>query len=358
MSDSESMTVTWRNRLLTRAPMKRYFAATAPPACERLRLVTRVAAFATVLLMMATVAAADGPEKAFADWLVGLRAEARAAGVSAVTLERTLNGLAPDPTVLARQRHQPEAREGLKAYLARRVSADRIRAGRDALRVHSSLLDRINVEYGVQPRFVVALWGMESDFGRFTGQHGVIPALATLAYDGRRHAYFRRELLVALQIVDAGDITPEAMLGSWAGAMGQCQFMPWNYAHRAVDYDGDGKRDIWHSTPDVLASIASFLHHSGWSDDQTWGREVSLTQSPDAAAESSAARPLRSWQLMGVRRADGRDLPRRELNATLVRPRNASGAAYLVYPNYRTLLKWNNAHHFAIATGTLADRLR
>jgi membrane-bound lytic murein transglycosylase B len=221
------------------------------------------------------------------------------------------------------------------------------------------LLERIEQKYGVPGRFIVALWGIESDFGRNTGGFSVIQALATLAYDDRRAAYFRRELLSALQILDQGHITPAAMRGSWAGAMGQAQFMPSTFLSAAVDFDGDGKRDIWTNKADVFASAAQLLAKNGWAADQTWGRPVKLPDNFNMSlAGLNTQKPIGEWQAVGVRRPDGTDLPTRQLQSSIVLPQAGSKApAYLVYNNYRSLLRWNNAALFAVAVGTLADRL-
>jgi membrane-bound lytic murein transglycosylase B len=211
----------------------------------------------------------------------------------------------------------------------------------------------------VQPRFIVALWGIETSYGSYTGDFSVIAALATLAYEGRRAAFFRQELLQALRIIDQGDITADRMIGSWAGAMGQSQFMPSSYVAHAVDYDGDGRRDIWGSLPDVFASIAKYLAAAGWNDRHTWGREVRLPG--DLAGELAGlevTKPLPEWQGLGIRRAGGEDLPMVALDASLVRTDDGQGPAYLVYRNFRVLMAWNRSTYFALTVGQLADLIR
>ena len=206
--------------------------------------------------------------------------------------------------------------------------------------------------------YAIRSYYVETDFGRITGGFSVVGALATLAWDGRRSAYFRKELLEALHILDAGHITPERMQGSWAGAMGQSQFMPSSFRSFAQDYDGDGRRDIWGTRADVFASAANYLARSGWRDDITWGREVRLPKGFDSRLLGlETVKGLREWQKLGVRRADGGPLPARDLPASLVRPNGDSGPVYAVYENYRTLLKWNRSLYFATAVGLLADRI-
>ena len=231
-------------------------------------------------------------------------------------------------------------------------------------------LQQVSDRYGVQPRYLVAVWGMESNFGRFSGVRPVVQALATLAWEGRRGAFFTSELMDALRIVDRGDIDLAVMKGSWAGAMGQTQFMPSSYLRHAEDFDGNGDRDIWRSTPDVLASIANYLKAYGWKADETWGREVRLpaakadsivetvglrTEGCRAEREMTVRRPLKQWQALGVRALDGKALPSAERDASLLR---AGKRAFLVYGNYEALLGYNCAHAYALAVSQLADRIR
>jgi membrane-bound lytic murein transglycosylase B len=318
--------------------------------------------------------AAPETDARFAAWLKGVYDEALSLGIHRKTLDAALTGLAPIKRVVQLDRRQPEFTQTFRQYIDARVSAWRVRTGRDRLRENRKLLDEIGAKFGVQPRFIVALWGIETSFGRATGGFSVIRALATLAYDGRRSAYFRRELFNALRIIDAGHVTAGHMLGSWAGAMGQNQFMPSSFLSYAVDYDGDGRRDIWTTRADVFASSANFLKRSGWREDQTWGREVRLpkgfadklpglmpAERPKgcrALAKISVQKTLPEWAALGIRRADGGPLPPRPLKASLVVPEGAEGPALLVYGNFRATLKWNCSVLFATAVGILADRLR
>ena len=314
---------------------------------------TFLAGLLIALSLLAAARAAD-----FGAWLRALRKEALSQGISQPTLDRALGGLAPIPSVLELDRNQPEQTLSFTQYIRRIVPADRVALGRGQLARHRPLLEKIQAVYPVQPRFVVALWALESDFGRNPGGFPVVGALATLAHDQRRSRYFRRELLDALRILEAGDIPVEKMVGSWAGAMGQCQFMPSVFLRHAVDYNGDGRRDIWDTPEDVFASMARFLARLGWRDDQTWGREVRLPPGFDERLiELGVEEKLPVWQALGIRRADGRDLPTRKLEATLVRPDRKSGRVFVVYNNFQAIMKWNRSTYFALAVGHLADRL-
>ena len=294
----------------------------------------------------------------FAAWLEDLKAEARGEGISETTLETALAGVEPIPRVIELDRSQPEFTLTFQEYLERVLPPRRVRMGRQRLADHHDLLESIGAEYGVQPRFIVALWGIETDFGRITGGYPVIAALATLAHDGRRSAFFRGELLAALEIIDQGHIGADAMEGSWAGAMGQVQFMPSSFLRFARDHDGDGRKDIWTSTPDAFASAANYLARSGWNDAWTWGREVRLPAGFDPALVGrDVVKGLQEWQRLGVRRTDGSDLPAPDIDASLVQPGGPEGPTYVIYDNYRVLLKWNRSDYFATTVGILADRI-
>ena len=295
----------------------------------------------------------------FAIWLKELRAEAASRGVRAATIEEALRGVKLIPRVIELDRRQPEFTLTFRQYMDRVVPESRVKKGRQRLSENRELLEGIGRKYGVQPRFIVAFWGIETDFGRLSGGFPVIPALVTLAYDGRRSAFFRGELLHALDILDKNHIEPKNMVGSWAGAMGQTQFMPSSFVAYAVDHDGDGRKDIWNSRADALASGANYLARQGWKGDQTWGRPVTLPEGFDTGlADLKVRKPLSDWQRMGVRRDDGSDLARRKLTASVVLPEGRDGPAFVVYNNYLTILKWNRSTFFALAVGFLADRLR
>jgi len=294
----------------------------------------------------------------FSGWLEGLRQEALAKGISAATLHEALDDLQPIPRVIELDRRQPEFTQTFWRYLDARVTEGRIERGRLLLELHAELLDGIEKQYGVQPRFLVAFWGLETNFGDYLGSFPVIGSLATLAHDPRRSDFFRSELLAALSIIDGGHISANEMVGSWAGAMGQPQFMPSTFARFAVDADGDGRRDIWYSLPDVFASAANFLSESGWQGDKTWGREVRLPPGFNLALTGlELEKTLAAWQILGVRKINGDDLPRVNMKASLILPAGHAGPAFLVYNNYRTTLQWNRSDLYAIAVGYLADRI-
>jgi membrane-bound lytic murein transglycosylase B len=325
---------------------------------------------ALVVAAIAMPARAASPE--FEAFLQGVRSDALAQGISAATLDRALTGIEPIERIIQRDRSQAEFTLTLDSYMSRVVTPQNIERGRTMAQRHRDLLSRVAAAYHVQPRFILAIWGLETRFGTVETSTPVIPALVTLAFDTRRPAYFRVQLIAALKMVDKGYIDLATMTGSWAGAMGQVQFMPDSYLNFAVDFDGDGHRDIWHSTADVFASIANYLAANGWSDDLTWGREVRIPRGlsdrladlrdPDArgcraARELTAPKTLPEWESLGVRRADGGPLPPRAIPAQLVTLGGAGGQSFAVYKNYKSILAYNCAHLYAITVGTLADRI-
>jgi membrane-bound lytic murein transglycosylase B len=311
-----------------------------------------------MLLMFSMSSTSSSALENFDEWLAGLRTDAIARGISVDTLDAALKGLKPVPRVIELDRRQPEFTQGFREYLNSRVSENRIKTGRRLLRENSDLLEKIGAKYGVQPRFLVAIWGLETNFGTYTGGFQVIDSLATLAYDERRSSFFRKELLNALAIIDEGHIKAPDMNGSWAGAMGQVQFMPSSFARFAVDADGDGRKDIWNSLPDIFESAANYLAGSGWNRGYIWGREVKLPS--DFKAETTGLdteKTLAGWQELGIRLKDGRDLPSEDIKASIIMPAGDDGPALLVYENYRAIMKWNNSHNYAISVCHLADRL-
>jgi membrane-bound lytic murein transglycosylase B len=311
--------------------------------------------FAALLLAPLTALAADVD---FNTWLRDFRAEALSKGIRAATLDRSLANVRPIPRVIELDRRQPETTLTFEQYFDRVVNDRRIETGRQMLVTHKTLLDEVAAKYRVQPRFIVALWAIETDYGRIMGDFPIMSALATLAYDGRRAGFFRGELLNALRMVDRGLADPERMRGSWAGAMGQSQFMPSSFLAYAVDHDGDNRPDIWDSLPDVFASIANYLSKSGWQYDQTWGREVRLPSGlPSGLVDLKVEKPLMEWASLGVHRADGGELPQQPILASLIQPGGPQGAAFVVYPNYKTIMRWNRSQYFATAVGHIADRI-
>ncbi|EKV31516.1 Membrane-bound lytic murein transglycosylase B precursor [Caenispirillum salinarum AK4] len=297
-------------------------------------------------------------QKAFAAWLDDLRSEARERGIGEDTLA-ALSGVEPLPRVLELDRSQPEFTQTFFGYVGRLVNDRRIEQGRERLRRHADLLREVEARYGVPARFIVAFWGLETNYGATFGGFPVLEALATLAWDTRRSDFFRRELLTALEIIDAGHIPADRMIGSWAGAMGHMQFMPTTFAAHATDATGDGRIDIWGSLPDAFASAANYLTNAGWNPNETWGREVRLPDGFDyALADGEVRKPLAEWAAMGLTRADGRPLPVVDgMNAALILPGGARGPAFLIYENFDTILDWNRSTLYAIAVGHLADRL-
>lgn len=298
----------------------------------------------------------DASSKDFNSWLANFKTEAIKKGIKKTTLDSAFSGVKPIPRVIELDRQQPEFTLTFQQYIRKVISNRRVNIGKRKLLEHSELLENVSKKFNVQPRFIVALWAIETDFGRVMGGFPVISSLATLAFDGRRGKFFRKELILALKIIDGGHITADKMMGSWAGAMGQNQFMPSSFHAYAVDYNGDGSKDIWKTLPDVFASIANYLSQSGWRGNETWGRPVIL---PKGFAFKKNARFLAEWQTLGVRKFDGSDLPNFSLKASIILPaKNLMEPAYLAYNNYQVILRWNRSDYFAVAVGTLADKLK
>ena len=291
----------------------------------------------------------------FEKWLAALRREALSQGIPSAILDEALSGLTPLPRVIQLDRSQPEFRMTFEEYLKLVAPQERIEEGLARLAENRPLLQEISVRYGVQPQFIVALWSIESDFGRRMGSFSVVGALATLAYDGRRSNYFRGELLHALNILNDGHVKPHQMVGSWAGAMGQCQFMPSSFRRYAVDYDNDGRRDIWESRADVLASIANYLSQHGWHTGEPWGQEVHIpSHFNKKLLGKKHHKTLGEWEALGVKPMDGEQFPPSIRRASLIRPGEKT---FLVYDNWQTLMKWNPSIYFSTAVGYLADRI-
>ena len=297
------------------------------------------------------------PLSSFADWRQALRSEAIAAGIDASLFDHAFAGISPDPAVLKADSSQPEFTRPVWEYLDGAVSSSRIGRGRVLLAQHNAVLQRIEQQYGVEAQILVAIWGLESNFGNNIGSNSVIRSLATLAYDGRRQGFWRVQLLAALQILQNGDVASERMIGSWAGAMGQTQFMPTTYNQHAVDFDGDGKRDLWNSSTDALASAAHYLQASGWQRGQPWGFEVNLPDGFDyALADPDQRRTLAEWAELGVRPLAPTGAAA-SARASLQLPAGHKGPAFLLLDNFRSILKYNNSTSYALAIGLLADNL-
>lgn len=297
-------------------------------------------------------------EAGFERWVQRFRRVALARGISARTFDRSFAGVKLNPYVIEKDSHQSEFTKTIWQYLDSAASDQRIANGRAAMRRYAGVLDQIQRRYGVDKSVVVAIWGLESNYGTHRGTIPIVQALATLAYDGRRGKFFEAQLIDALKIIQHGDVSPSQMTGSWAGAMGHTQFIPSSYLAYAVDFRGDGKRDIWSDDPtDALASTAAYLHRFGWHQGQPWGIEVSLPRGFDYALtgrhiKKSAA----EWERLGVRTADGRRLPNYGAGSLLL-PAGAQGAAFMIYHNFGVIEHYNSADAYVIAVGYLASRI-
>jgi membrane-bound lytic murein transglycosylase B len=295
----------------------------------------------------------------FERWVDRLWPQAKKKGVSRKTFRRAFKGVSPDPEVLKRAEHQPEFVKPIWKYLESAVSEKRIKTGRKMARKYPRLLRKIEARTGVDRHIVLAIWGMETNYGSFMGKDYVIRSLATLAFQGSRKKYGRSQLLAALQILQNGDVTTARMKGSWAGAMGHTQFIPTTYNAHAVDYTGDGKRNIWGSIPDALASTGNYLKVSKWRPGETWGYEVKLPKGFNYALTGrKRIKTLEQWQALGIKRAKGKGFPRPDDRAAIILPTGANGPAFAVINNFRSILRYNNATSYAIAVGHLADRIR
>ncbi|MDA0690064.1 MAG: lytic murein transglycosylase [Proteobacteria bacterium] len=315
-------------------------------------------AFRTLLLvLLLAVSPLQAQDQTFDEWLADLRAEAALLGISASTLA-ALDNIAPLERVLELDNSQPEFVQTFTRYIDLRVTPGQVSRGQQLLQQHGVLLGEVQARYGVQPQYLAAFWAIESNFGRATGGFSVLEALATLAYDPRRADFFRRELLTALRIIDDGHIAPERMSGSWAGAMGQLQFLPSVFDRYGVDGDGDGRIDIWNSLPDVFHSAANFLSQSGWRGDQRWGREVVLPDDFDyRQSGTGVTKPLSEWREMGISTLDGNPIPVvAGMEASVILPAGASGPAFLGYGNFRATMAYNPSTFYALTVGHLADR--
>ncbi|MEX2453119.1 MAG: lytic murein transglycosylase [Rhodospirillaceae bacterium] len=313
---------------------------------------------------------AEESGREFGEWLDGVRTEALERGIKPAIVEEALSGVTLNPRLIQRDRNQAEFKLTLERYRNNVVTPTNIDVGRRMADQHRDLLAEVSRRYGVQPRFILAIWGIETRYGAVKADVPLIQSLATLAFDRRRSKFFRGQLFSALEIADRGYMDVGNLFGSWAGAMGQPQFMPSSYLAYAVDFDGDGRRDIWNNLGDVFGSIANYLAKHGWSDDLTWGRPVMVPEAvaanlgtpernaaPGCRAKTHAEKPLSEWHRTGLRRTDGGDLPARDIPAALVRPDAGSTEHYLVYRNYSAIMAYNCAHLYAVTVGTLADRI-
>jgi membrane-bound lytic murein transglycosylase B len=341
------------------------------------RFMNRCLALVCTLALGLNVAMAqpeEGNDAAFQAWLAEFRERRGGRGISDATLDEVLPQIRQQRQAVQADRNQAEFVNTYARYLER-VSPNRITAGKNLMAQHGDMIREVSAHYGVQPRFVVAILGVESNYGTFPITEPLFSVIATLAFDGRRGEMFRNELFSALEIVDRGYATPEMMKSSWAGALGVAQFTPSSFLRLAVDHDGDGKIDLWSMGPDAIASVANYLKSTGWRDDQTWGRVVSLPpggeqslpapqsegMTPDATCRSytttGAWRPLSEWQRLGVRRANGSNLPNRDLQAALLIGDEGDDKGYLVYRNFCSIMRYNPAFRYALSVGLLADAI-
>lgn len=315
---------------------------------------------------------ADEEQAKFNQYVADLKIEAIEKGFSQKIVDNAFATVKFKKKVIKADKNQPEVKETLETYLPKRVPKWKIDRARKLYKENQTELEKIAAKYGVQARFIVALWGLESNFGKTQGSHPVISSVVTLAYDGRREALYKRQLWAALTILEEGHIDLDHFKGSWAGAMGQTQFMPTSFNAYAVDYDGDGKKDIWQNKLDAFASIANYLKKAGWNDSLTWGRQVVLpegfnsehilqrgtrTRKQWLENWNKSERGLADWQALGLRRTDGTDLPNVGITAALVMPDDENGRMYLAYDNYKALMHWNRSYYFATSVGYLSDRI-
>ncbi len=301
---------------------------------------------------------AAAAESDFDGFLAGVRRDALGQGIRPATLDIAFRYVQYIPRVIELDRKQPEHTMTFAEYIGKFVTPERRDNARRELTDNWPMLQRVSQRFGVQPRFIVSLWGFESNFGKIMGNYSVPGALATLAYEGRRASYFRIELINSLKIIDQGNVRADAMLGSWAGAMGQCQFMPSTFLSYAVDFDGDGRRDIWNNRADVLGSIANYLSRLGWHGNENWGRQVLVSGAVDTRmAGLDTRRSVAEWARLGIRPAQGGQFTGREPDASLVMPDGPGGTALLVYDNFRAIMRWNKSTYFATAVGMLADSI-
>jgi membrane-bound lytic murein transglycosylase B len=313
---------------------------------------------AVLTAALPTFAVASDDERAFRTCIENLQSVARLQDVPEPLVSDVLGSLRHQPRVIELDRDQPEFRQSFSAYLKARVSDARVRRGRELYQQHQQLLERLSREYGVPGHYLVAFWGMETNFGAYLGGMPTLDSLATLACDPRRSEYFTDELMTALQLLARENLDPSEMRGSWAGAMGHTQFMPSSYMAHAVDGDGDGIIDLWNSETDALTSAANYLANLGWQRGERWGREVRLPDGfPYLETGLSNRATLEHWRTLHVRQANGSALPSVDMHGSVIVPMGHRGPAFLVYANFEVIMKWNRSQAYAIAVGRLADRI-
>jgi len=305
----------------------------------------------------APLAASAWGQDAFAAFVNGIKSEARRGGIREATLQQAFAGVQPNQRVIELDRRQPEFTLTWPEYRARVLPDSRLQAARENYARERTLLAKVEERYGMDPLIIMGIWGVESAFGANKGNYRLVEALSTLAWEGRRAAYFRGELMNALRILDQGDVTPARMTGGYAGAMGQPQFMPSSYLRYAVDFDGNGQRDIWDSKPDVFGSIANYLAKNGWRRKEPWSQPVRLPPGFDLAeAGRDNRRSLGDWSRAGVRRDDGREFGRSDVLGAVVVPGGAApGEGFMTYPNFNVIRRYNPSDFYALAVGLLGE---
>ncbi|RUM77727.1 MAG: lytic murein transglycosylase [Candidatus Thioglobus sp.] len=309
------------------------------------------------LLLTTSAYANDTTAHSFESFLADIRTQAGSQGVSAATLDQAFHGLTPNPKVIKFDRSQAEFSQNFWRYLGSRVSPYRLKNGRKLLQEHQATFQHNYQKYGVPPHIIVAFWGLETNYGSNTGNLNLVRSLATLSFDERRSAFFTTQLLALLKLIDDNKIPLDAQ-GSWAGAMGNVQFMPTNVVAYGVDADGDGEIGLWDNKADIFSSAANFLQKIGWHRGERWGREVTIPSNFDyQLANLSTKKTVNEWQALDVRTATGKDLPSSTMKASLVLPMGYSGPAFLAYRNFRAILRWNRSILYALSVGHLSDRL-
>lgn len=311
-----------------------------------------------LILFWAFPAFAD-QQQSFDGWLKGFKAEAMAKGINAEVIDNAFSDIdGPSQDILDLDQKQPEGTKTFDEYVYSVVTAAKVKEAKKQWCEHRKVLKKIEARYHVPAPIILALWAVESNFGKIQGSYNVIDSLATLAYDGRRSQLFRTELINALIMLQNNDVNYEDMVGSWAGAMGQTQFMPSSFLKFAVDFDGDGRKDIWNSDADALASIANYFHKTGWQYKAGWGIKVDMPEDADIDEwrTEKSDKPLKEWNELGFRLPNGKHLPRSSMPAHLVIPEDGS-AVFLVFPNYRVIMDWNRSIYFATSVGLLADAI-
>lgn len=333
--------------------------------------------FKTVIFLFASIGFtasvhANTEQEKFTQYVNGLKQQAIEKGYSQQLVDTAFATVKFKKKVLKADKNQPEVKETLATYLPKRVSKWRIKRARQLYKDNHVLLEKIAKKYGVQAQYIVALWGLESSFGKIQGGYPVVSSLVTLAYDGRREALFKKQLWAALDILQAGHIDLANFKGSWAGAMGQTQFMPTSFNAYAVDFNGDGRKDIWTTKEDALASIANYLKQAGWNNQVPWGEQVILPKNFDANTVvkrgsrslkqwtgyyNASKRSLAEWKALGITLYNAKPLPNSQTQAALVMPDNIKGNMYLAFTNFKVLMHWNRSYYFAVSVGTLADKI-